>query len=410
MYKFIYPAKDAYVTDEHKLLEDHNFGADNNLVLKKDILGKSDVNGVSRILMYFNLNEVSKSLVSGDIPSDVKYSLRLYERKTSELAPKYSLGAYMLYDSQSVFWNEGTGVSDTNPNKKDGVTWQKTSQDYGDKWFIPGLDSIDNLAMENISTPLKWGHPYLDTGGQFDSRSIGGGVWWDEGASVGHNGFTSSLATVCNQDFSYESPDMKMDVTNMINMWLDNTRVNHGMIVKWVGRWSGSQEDAPYKSGNIEFYSRNSDSIYSPKIELKWDDKTYDYAGSNFLSLDKSQDIQLYMLNLRKTYKEKETPKFRVAGRQRFQTKSVSRTKSSRNILVIPHNRGWYSITDVLTGEVIVPFGDYSKLSSDSKSSYFKLNLTGYINNRTYRIKFKIQMDDKKSQIFDKGFDFRVVN
>ena len=28
MYKFIYPAKDAYVTDESKVLEDHNFGAD----------------------------------------------------------------------------------------------------------------------------------------------------------------------------------------------------------------------------------------------------------------------------------------------------------------------------------------------------------------------------------------------
>ena len=64
----------------------------------------------------------------------------------------------------------------------------------------------------------------------------------------------------------------------------------------------------------------------------------------------------------------------------------------------------------IVTGEVIVPFNKYSKLSSDSRSSYFKLNLGGYINNRTYRIKFKIKMSDKKNQIFDKGFDFRVVN
>ena len=45
--------------------------------------------------------------------------------------------------------------------------------------------------------------------------------------------------------------------------------------------------------------------------------------------------IELYMLNLRKTYKEKEKPKFKIAGRQRITTKSVSRTKLKRDVLVM---------------------------------------------------------------------------
>ena len=40
------------------------------------------------------------------------------------------------------------------------------------------------------------------------------------------------------------------------------------MMVKWYG----TQEDTMTETGNIEFYSRQEDSIYSPKVEVKWDD------------------------------------------------------------------------------------------------------------------------------------------
>ena len=77
--------------------------------------------------------------------------------------------------------------------------------------------------------------------------------------------------------------------------------------------------------------------------------------------------------------------------------------------MMIPNNRGWYSIVDVETGETLIPFGDNSKLSHDYTSSYFKLNLTGMITNRLYRIILRVELNNNKYRIFDDNFNFKVV-
>ena len=66
MYHFIYPSKDSYIY-ELNLNSEKNFGGDNNLVLKKDFDGLTGLNGVSRVLLQFDLTETSKSIVSGEI-------------------------------------------------------------------------------------------------------------------------------------------------------------------------------------------------------------------------------------------------------------------------------------------------------------------------------------------------------
>ena len=76
----------------------------------------------------------------------------------------------------------------------------------------------------------------------------------------------------------------------------------------------------------------------------------------------------------------------------------------------IPVNKGWYSIVDVETGSTLIPFGDNSKLRNSSISSYFKLNLNGFITNRLYRILIRIQLDGGRYRIFDDNFDFKVVS
>ena len=128
MYRFIYPTKDSYLY-ELNTNDEKNFGGDNNLVLKKDFNGDS-LNGVSRILLQFDLTDISKSLSSGDISSP-NYYLRLYERKTSELSPSYQLNAYAL--SQS--WDGGTGNSIEDPNKRNGVSWKRDNETFDNKVF-----------------------------------------------------------------------------------------------------------------------------------------------------------------------------------------------------------------------------------------------------------------------------------
>ena len=389
MYRFIYPTKDSYLY-ELNINDEKNFGSDNNLVLKKDIDG-STLNGVSRILLNFDLTDISKSLSSGDITSP-NYYLRLYEQKTSELSPSYQINAYAL--SQS--WEGGNGLTEENPNKRNGVSWKRGDETFDNtSWLFPDFSLANSeLSLGEISTtPSSSIHPYLSSG----SRSkAGGGVWYN---------IPSSIAGVSSQSFSYESPDINMNVTDVVNKWLDGTRQNEGLILKW----SGSQEDSSTETGEIDYYSFDANSIYSPKLEVRWADNTYTYGGSDFLT-DGTKDFFLYIKNLKKTYGKTEIPAFRIGVRERYKTKSASTSKSSLTKYFLKTGKGWYSIIDVETGETLVPFGDNSKLSADSISSYFKLNLKEFITNRLYRIKIKAQTDDGISRIFDDNFNFRVVS
>ena len=76
----------------------------------------------------------------------------------------------------------------------------------------------------------------------------------------------------------------------------------------------------------------------------------------------------------------------------------------------IRYKKGWYSIIDVETGATLIPFDDNSKLSQDTTSNYFKQKLDEFINNRLYRIKFRLRMNDGRYRIFDDNFNFKVVS
>ena len=428
MYRFIYPIKDTYVY-ELNTNDEKNFGGDDNLILKKDIDGNI-VNGVSRIFLKFDLTELSQSLVSNEITTSLdgngvppRYYLRLYEQKTSELASSYQINAYALSSS----WEDGTGLSTEDPNKRDGTSWKRRDENFDNKiWNIGGL-ATSEIPMTSASKPISSGvNPHLDSG--TTNRKNGGGVWYDEGSIATSDWTISSIAAVSSQSFSYQSPDIEINVTDIINKWLDGTRNNEGFILKW----SGSQEDSADKSGDINFFSSDANSIYSPKIEVRWDEHTNDYdgtiadyneefggSGGSFIypdspidpiKLDGTDDNYMFMLGLRKTYKETENPFFRVAARERYQPKTVSTTKSTPENKLISEGSGSYSIIDVESGTTLIPFGDYSLLSQDSLSNYFKLKLDGFITNRVYRILLRLRLNDGRYRIFDKSYDFKVTN
>ena len=146
MYYFIYPSKDSYIYELNTNSE-KNFGGDNNLVLKKDFDGES-LNGVSRVLLQFDLTELSQSLVSNEITTSLdgngvppRYYLRLYEQKTSELSPVYQLDTFPLSSS----WKDGTGLTIEAPNSRDGVSWTRMDESFDDtKWSLVDDTNADS--------------------------------------------------------------------------------------------------------------------------------------------------------------------------------------------------------------------------------------------------------------------------
>jgi hypothetical protein len=74
----------------------------------------------------------------------------------------------------------------------------------------------------------------------------------------------------------------------------------------------------------------------------------------------------------------------------------------------LPSGSAEYQIEDYITNEIIVPFGDYSKLSCDSTSNYFNLDTSTYAADRVYRLKIKI-LQNGITDIIDDKLTFKIV-
>ena len=91
-----------------------------------------------------------------------------------------------------------------------------------------------------------------------------------------------------------------------------------------------------------------------------------------------------------------------------YPLKSFSTTFEYDQSKYLPSGSVYYQIEDYATSEIIVPFGDYSKLSCDSTSNYFNLDTTTYPIHRTYKLKLKI-VENGISTIIDDKLIFEIV-
>ena len=174
------------------------------------------------------------------------------------------------------------------------------------------------------------------------------------------------------------------------------TTVNHTLQ-------SGEAED-------LKFFSRQTNTIYSPKLELRWDDHL-PATGSNTgslqpLNLSGQVENYLYRLHSREAYKETETVKFRFGARKRYIDKSFSTSIQSISGSYFTEGSAFYSIIDMATNEDIVPFSAYTTMSCDPISPYFTQDLNGFEPNRAYKILIKVNHDDNQTLIYDDDFEF----
>ena len=366
MHYFIFPQKDSYITTE---FQKKNFGSDEILELRKIFSGSfsTSAEAASRILMQFNYSDISSSIVNGDITSP-KFYLRLYEVKgQKELDKSYSISAYPI--SQS--WEEGVGKLNHNPKTKKGVTW--IDYDSGSAWSLADSNS--------------------DSG----SLGTGGGVW------MTGSGYQAS------QSFINQSPDVEMDVTDIVNNHLGGSGVisNYGFLLKFSG--SAETDSNPY---NLKFFSRNTHTIYAPKLEVRWDDHK-PVTGSNTgsltaLTMSGELENHIFIKGLQPTYRESEKVRFRMGCRKKYVQKSFTESPLSSSFY-IPSGSGLYSIVDVATDTPKVPFSAYTSMSCDSTSMYFDQWLNTFEPGRYYKVLFKLKYNDGQEIIYDNDEEFKVI-
>ena len=371
MHYFEFATKDTTLYEESQSL---NSGLDEILEVRKDMNATAEVVYVSRALIKFDLTYISQSVSSGLITSgsQTKFYLNLYDANSSELNASQVLYSYPV--SQS--WSNGSGKFTFFPIVEDGASW---------KWKDDGV-----------------------TRSQWNTTSGSGGTWYSG------SGYEAS------QSFTHEPADLRMDVTDITWKWLHSTVPNEGFMLKRSGSIgntnSNVEEGNSTRLGHFSFFSRETHTVYPPKLEVVWDDSTWATGSLSPLTSANLEDINLYMRGLRPKYKENSKIKFRVIGRERFPERSYSATDQYQTgyntVKYLPSGSTYYEIKDAYTEDVIVPFGSGSKVSCDSTGNYFNFWMNGLQSERFYRINYKVVSGsgaDETIQYFDEKHSFKVV-
>tara|TARA_R100000805_G_C3619481_1_gene122612 strand:- start:939 stop:2072 length:1134 start_codon:yes stop_codon:yes gene_type:complete len=377
MHYFIKVNKDSYITENSPghivQFEDStlkNYGKDEILELKKVYTNEyaTEPFQVSRILTSFNYTDdlIPQLQVSGGlIPSEsAKYNLRYYEVEgQKELNKTYSLSSHTVYQN----WEEGVGKKFDNPKSVKGVTWK----DYvsGSSWAYS-----ENLGVSS------------------GSRTAGGGVW-----------YTGSNAS---QSFLNQSGDIEMDVTDIVNNHLESIYSNYGIILKFSG--SSESDDNPL---DLKFFSKDTHTIYSPKLEVKWNDCSYPNPMAttlNYITMSGEIKNHIFIKGLQPTYREGDRVRFRMGCRKKYVTKTFTDSVLTSSFYV-PKGSGSYSIVDSSTNEDVISFSAYTSMSADTTSMYFDQWFDNWEKGRYYKILFKLKYEDGTTQIIDNNEEFRIV-
>ena len=168
----------------------------------------------------------------------------------------------------------------------------------------------------------------------------------------------------------------------------------------------------------MKFFSRETHTIFPPKLEVEWDDSTWNTGSLSELSSTDLERLTVYFQNMKPEYKEKSKVKFRVVGRELYPTRGFETTPAALTIKTLPSGSRtieqgtYYSIKDAHTEDVIIPFSTGSIVSCDSSGNYFNVWMNGFQPERFYRFEIKVVSGsgvDQTSMIYDDDYEFKVV-
>ena len=384
MYYFLTASADTYVTENqpghivsYKNTINKNYGSDEILELKKEFTNEysETADNVSRIFIKFNYNQLSESINNEEIPKvddgnslSSSAFLKLYEIEGQDLFDK----EYIL-DVQSIAgtvgsdndWKEGTGKHFDNGSYIDGCTWKEYKS--GSSWVDGGA---------------------TDTG----SRTEGGGSWYPTSTAF--------------QIFKNQSADINMDITGLVENHLKVAIPNCGYVVKFSGSYENSSPPL-----NLKFFSRQTNTVYQPKLEIKWNDCSYPNpmaVNLNYLTMSGEVKNHIFIKGLQSSYKESERVRFRLGCRKAYTQKTFTESMLTSSFY-IPKGSGSYSIIDSATGEDVVPFDSFTSMSADTTSMYFDQWFNGFETGRYYKVLFKLKYTDGQEIIIDNDEEFKVI-
>ena len=209
---------------------------------------------LSRIITKFDIDKMVSDRASGILPQQgsVSFYLRLFNAETSKTVPE---NFTLITEPITQDWDEGYGLDLENYKDKGPSNWIKATAD----------------------------NDWVSEGGDYDP--------------------TLSYST----DFETGLEDLQLNITDLVEEWLDGSRENYGVGV----RLTSSQE--AYSNDNLDgttqsfytkrFFARGTEFFYKkPSIEARWNSSRKDDRGNFYMSssLASAEDNinTLYLYNI----------------------------------------------------------------------------------------------------------------
>lgn len=282
------------------------------------------------------------------VPATANYFLNIKLANASNVKKNQQILIYQVSRS----WDEGSGFFYQNiKNVNDGATWERCSTSVS--WSNAGGDILTNVTSQSIS---------LNT---------------------------------------YPIQDIRVDVTNIIQPFVSNSLQNnfYGLVLQFPI----TDELDNNNEGNIKVFSTQTHTIHQPTLEIAWDNQVFS-TGS--LQQIPSLNVKIVPNNLKQIYTKGDVDKITLVVRDKFPLKSFDSTLRYKNKYYLPAT-SYYSIIDIQSNTTVVPFDDYSKISTDTVSSYIVLDTSPLYTGRFYKLKLKIVNGDY-SQVIDTETQFKI--
>jgi hypothetical protein len=370
MFRIFYAEQD---TTLYESAPTYNTGLDEVLEIGKRL----DTDGsnllLARSILKFDMSEISASLATyNKLVTDCKFILQMYTIEAKNLPSDYTVAIKMLGQD----WVNGTGyLSELTTN---GACWNTPQS--GSSW-------ISGSQKQEIGTSDLY----------ISGSGLGGNYLYYSGSS------TAPKLQV-SESFSYRTSDVNVDVTNQIRIWLsgsnNNSIPNYGFLVQY----SDADEIDDNVKGYVRFFSRDTHTIYVPKLTMYWDNSAFT-TGS--LSAANLESYVIYT-NIKPEYKDTEISKIRIYSRDKYPQKSPTNLFPIQTVKYLPSTT-YYAVFDAQTDEAIIPYDNiYNKVSCDSTSNFIYIDMNGFMPERYYRLEFKIVDGFTEQYISDKIY-FKVV-
>jgi hypothetical protein len=350
MRQFFNIIQDASIYEE---FTGRNTGHDEILEVGKSAEGTKAV----RSLIQFDVNTISASLSAGLIPSNSLFELKMFVARADDLR----IGQQIELSEVSRSWIEGSGYYYQNTNvpytasrdstagytENDGVTWK--NRQSGSLWSITGSEFVASSSSGIIANPVV---------------------------------------------------DMTFNISSLVRAWVSGTSPNNGLVLKFPT----TDELDDLNIGNIRFFSRQTHTVYAPTLAAKYNDQVY-ITGS--ISGSNTSQTLVTPRNLQPKYRKDDIVRVDLSVRDRYPLKTFNTMFSNYTGNQRLPQTSYFSIVDIQSNAVIIPFDDYSRIHCDGSGSYFNFHVQGMYPGRFYKVMVKV-VDTLYTRTFDLGHHFSI--